>query len=159
MPAANSAASVAVFGRGRGVDERLVFAVEIYERGHRSELQWLAATGSDVVAVFDDVGSVAVDEVMVGDRCIEEFAHVVEADIEADEELVPPMFVAVEDALPVKIKHLTGMAVEPREREVGKDAGRDARDDVFVVDETEEEVAEVAVALRGKVRSPTRGWP
>jgi hypothetical protein len=69
------------------------------------------------------------------------------------------MFVAVEDALPVKIKHLTGMTVEPREREVRKDAGRDARDDVFVVDEMEEEVAEVAVALRGKVRSPTRGWP
>jgi hypothetical protein len=99
LPAANSAASVAVFGRGRGVDERLVFAVEIYERGHRSELQWLAATGSDVVAVFDDVGSVAVDEVVVGDRCIEEFAHVVEADIEADEELVPPMFVAVESTI------------------------------------------------------------
>lgn len=33
---------------------------------------------------------------------------------------------------------------------MGKDAGRDARDDVFVVDETEEEVAEVAVALRDK---------
>jgi hypothetical protein len=54
---------------------------------------------------------------------------------------------------------LTGMTVEPREREVRKDAGRDARDDVFVVDEMEEEVAEVAVALGGKVRSPTRGWP
>ena len=54
---------------------------------------------------------------------------------------------------------MTGMTVEPREREVRKDAGRDARDDVFVVDEMEGEVAEVAVALGGKVRSPTRGWP
>jgi hypothetical protein len=62
-------------------------------------LQWLAATGSNVVAVFDHVDSVAVDEVVVGDRCIEEFAHVVEADIEADEELVPPMFVAVESTI------------------------------------------------------------
>jgi hypothetical protein len=37
-------------------------------------LQWLATTRSDVVAVFDDVGSVAVYEVMVGDRCGEKFS-------------------------------------------------------------------------------------
>jgi len=106
-------------------------------------LQRLDAVGSDVIAVLDDVGSVALDEVMVGDLCGEEVAHVVRTDIETDQEFVPPMFVAVKDALSVKIKYLPGVTVKPWDwaREVRKEAGRDTRDDVFVVHETKVEAS------------------
>ena len=42
------------------------------------------------------------------------------------------------------------MTIEPREREVRKYSRRHAGDDILVIDETEEHVSEVTVALGGK---------
>ncbi len=132
----------------RGSDKILCHG-EARDRGWLLPIQGLTLAGGEIALVICDVVDVAGLLVVVFDER-GEVAGDLKANLDVGEELIPPAFVGVRDAIAVEVNQLAFGDVTEAPR-------RNAGDDVGVVDEAEGLCLEALVKVDGEAVVPDAG--